>query len=162
MFLIFPKLVDIQRLNTDAQVVERTVNTSLRDLLAANANDGTDRDDGRRYSDTLTMRAQIETGQNNALSVSPFGSTPSSDMRLVFLLSDLACMNLVSPVGRPLLKPRDRLVAIRDEMGNVIQSFPDPPGMFFLEVVPSGYGFGSGAANLVVVSLEANPAGRTT
>lgn len=162
MFLIFPKIVEIQRLNTDAQVVEQTVNASLRDLLAMNANDGSDRDDGRRYSDSIFLSAQIETGQSNALSVSPFGTTPTSDMALVFLMSDLVCHGLVNADGKPLLKTRDRLVAIRDEYGRTIQTFPDPPGMFFVEVTPSGYGFGSGAANLVVVTLEANPDGRTS
>ena len=57
MFLIFPKIVEIQRLNTDAQVVEQTVNASLRDLLATYAYDGCDRDAGRRYSVSIFLSA---------------------------------------------------------------------------------------------------------
>lgn len=162
MFLVFPKYVDIARLNTDEQVTAGTVITSLRDLRATNTNDGvTERDDGRRYNDPIMLRAQIETGQNRALMMGPFGAMPDSRMKLVFLMSDLRCLGLVDANGNSLLKPRDKILRIRDEMGNTIQEFEDPPGMFFVEVTPSGFGFGSGGANLLVVTLENNPAGAT-
>lgn len=162
MFLIFPKYVDIARLNTDAQVTAGTTISSLRDLRTVNANDGvTPRDDGRRYNDPITLRAQIETGSNRSLMMGPFGAMPDSRMKLVFLMSELRCMGLIDATGNPLLKPRDMLLRIRDEMGNTIQEFEDPPGMFFVEVTPSGFGFGSGGANLLVVTLENNPAGQS-
>lgn len=163
MFLIFPKYVEIARLNTDEQVTAETAISSLRDLRAYNPNDSVnDRDDGRRYNDPILLKAQIETGANKALTMSPYGAVPDSRMKLVFLMKDLSCLGLVDAQGNTLLKPRDKILRIRDEMGNVIQEFEDPPGMFFVEVTPSGYGFGSGGANLVVVTLENNPTGGGT
>lgn len=161
MFLIFPKYVEIARLDTDAEVTAGMTLPSLRDLRVTNANDGvSERDDGRRYTDPIFLKAQIETGSNKALSMSPYGAVPDSRMKLVFLMSDLRCLGLVDAQGNPLLKPRDKLLRIRDEMGSVIQEFDDPPGMFFVEVTPSGFGFGSGGANLLVVTLENNPTGQ--
>jgi len=166
MFLIFPKLVEIARLDPDQMVSLGLYNYTLREPVVDNANDGEqERDDGRREMEThVILPAQIETGRRYYLSMSGMGGTPESDMYIVLNRLDVETYTpelIDGATGDCLLKPRDRLVCVRDESGNVVQSWPNPPGMFVDSVVPSGFGFGFGGANLFVLGLSADPKGKT-
>lgn len=79
---------------------------------------------------------------------------PNSQVVLVFHFRDLESMGLVDPAtGDALLRVNDRLVAIRDLAGNLVQAVRARPGLYATEVQPQSFGLGR-ARNLLIVRWE--------
>jgi hypothetical protein len=55
--------------------------------------------------------------------------------------------------GDALLRLNDRLVAIRDMAGNLVQAVRTPPGLYATEVQPQSFGLGR-ARNLAIVTFH--------
>jgi hypothetical protein len=63
-------------------------------------------------------------------------------------------MGLVDPAtGDALLRVNDRLVAIRDLGGALVQAVRTPPGLYATEVQPTSFGLGL-SRNLLLVTFE--------
>jgi hypothetical protein len=90
------------------------------------------------------------------------GNSPRSVLELVFHFADLERLGLVdSATGDALIQVGDRLAAIRDLCGDLVQLVRDPPGAFVTEARPIGFGLGMlrPQRNFLLVTLEARRLG---
>ena len=105
----------------------------------------------------LEVLCQVENGRQDELRMGPTGNTPDSRLSLVLHFADLERAGLVHPqTGEALLRTGDRLDALKQRDGTLVQRFRNPPGLFATEVRPIGFGLGRGASrrNLLLVSFE--------
>jgi len=96
---------------------------------------------GRRELPPIRIRAQVEPAEHEDPVQAAAGTVPRSRMGLVFDWRDLERTGLVDPsTGGALLRPGDRLVAIYDLAGRVVQVIRTPPGLYLTEARPIGFG----------------------
>lgn len=98
----------------------------------------------------ITLHAQIESRSFEQLMQMYQGNAPRSQIDLVFHFRELEANGLVDANGLPMLYIGDRLHRILDKAGNLVQTIPNPPGLFAMEILPRSFGFGG--RNLLVVS----------
>ena len=161
--LIFPFLVEIAQLDTAATAADPDAGGPLTSgydpifrapvkVLAA----PTDQlgADSRVESGPITVRAQIEPAQFEALEMMLSGDSPNSRFAIVLHYRDLEAAGLVDPTtGRPLIRKRDRLVRILTTKGVPVETIPNPPGLFCTQVQSTGFGPG-GSRNLLLLVFE--------
>lgn len=112
------------------------------------------RRDARREMAPILVRCQVEVGAFEALQQLASGTSPSSQVTLVFHFRDLERMGLVDPAsGDSLLRVNDRLVAIRDLAGALVQAVRSRPGLYATEVQPQSFGLGR-SRNLLLVTFQ--------
>ena len=112
------------------------------------------RRDARDEMPPIRLPCQVEVGAFEALQQLAAGSSPGAQVTLVFHFRDLERMGLVDPPsGDALLRVNDRLVAIRDLTGALVQAVRTPPGLYATEVQPQSFGLGR-ARNLLLVRWE--------
>ena len=164
--LIFPFLAELYRLDTRA--------TATTDPDGAGPLTGgydpdfkepvlVDRDgDGigeriREEHDPVRVLCQVEPDAFEAMRMMASGNVPKSSIELVFHFADLERLDLVdAATGDALVRPGDRLAAIRDVEGTLIQSIRTPPGLYVTEARPTGFGLGRArpSRNLLMVSFS--------
>lgn len=159
--LIFPKLATIGRLDTAATNLSTPgVNSALRTMRTTNANDGSPRVQAQKYV-SITLEAQVETGQEKNARMTPMGNSPNSNLRLVFDRGDCESAGLLDPAtGESLLKTGDRLESITELDGTSYWS-PRHGHTAYLRVTQAeltDLGFRSGAST-VVLHIEERPTG---
>jgi hypothetical protein len=111
--------------------------------------------DARKEADHIFVPCQIEPEVFDALNMIVSGDVPNAKLGLVFHYADLEQMGLVdATTGQPLIRKNDRLVAIRECDGTLIETIPDPPGLFATEPQSRGYGLSGGKRNLLLVTFE--------
>ena len=102
----------------------------------------------------IKLRCQVEPATFEALRQFNTGAVPDRSITLIFHFRDLERVGLVEPAtGNPLLRVNDRLVAISDLQGNVVQTVRNPPGLFATEVQPRSFGIGL-CRNLLLVKYD--------
>ena len=102
----------------------------------------------------LMLPCQVETGEHDKLQQFPSGQANSTAVTLVFHFQDLEDQGLVDAVtGRAKLNTNDRLVAIYETGGALVQKYPDPPGLFLVSAQPDGFGLHGLRRNLLVVQF---------
>ena len=110
--------------------------------------------DARKEMPSIRIPCQVEVGTFEALQQLASGNSPDSKVTLVFHFRDLERMGLVDPgTGDALLGVNDRLVAIHDLVGNLVQAVRTPPGLYATEVQPQSFGLGLNR-NLLLVTFE--------
>ncbi len=110
--------------------------------------------DARKEKPPLRVPCQVEVGAFEALQQLATGTSPNSRVTLVFHFQDLERMGLVDLAsGDALLRVNDRLVAIHDLAGNLVQRVRTPPGLYATEVQPQSFGLGL-ARNLLLVTFD--------
>jgi hypothetical protein len=110
--------------------------------------------DARREMPPIRVPCQVEVGAFEALQQLAAGNSPSSHVTLVFHFRDLERLGLVDPAsGDALLRVNDRLVAIRDLAGALVQAVRARPGLYASEVQPQSFGLGR-ARNLLLVTFQ--------
>ncbi len=110
--------------------------------------------DARREQPPIRIPCQVEVGTFEALQQLASGNSPNSKVTLVFHFRELERMGLVdAATGDALLRVNDRLVAIRDLAGNLVQAIRTPPGLYATEVQPQSFGLGL-CRNLLLVTFE--------
>jgi len=106
-----------------------------------------------RKENTIFALAQVDTTFFERLQQLRSGNSPDLVVELTFHISDLECRELInSATGDTTIKVDDRLVAIRDCDGALIQTIPTPPGLYATHVRPSA--FMGRDRNLFVVTFE--------
>ena len=96
--------------------------------------------DQRQEKAPIQVPAQVEFGPFEKLRQAYSGNLPDSRVVLVLDFDDLSRLNLIDPgTNETLLRANDRVVSISNGNGQVIESFPNPPGLFVTELRP-GYG----------------------
>jgi len=110
--------------------------------------------DARKEMPPIRIPCQVEVGAFEALQQLASGNSPDAKVTLVFHFRDLERMGLVDPgTGDALLRANDRLAAIHDLAGNLVQSIRTPPGLYATEVQPQSFGLGL-SRNLLLVTFE--------
>ncbi len=108
----------------------------------------------RREQPPIRLPCQVEIGTFEALQQLASGASPNSKVVLVFHFRDLERVGLVDPATKDaLLRVNDRLVAIHDLDGNLVQAIRTPPGLYATEVQPQSFGLGL-CRNLLLVTFE--------
>jgi hypothetical protein len=158
--LINPFLAEIARLDTDATAADPDdagpltsgYDPDFKETIVLD--DAGLRVDARREMPPVLVPCQVEVGAFEALQQLAGGNSPNSQVTLVFHFRDLERMGLVDPVsGDALLRVNDRLVAIRDLAGVLVQAVRARPGLYASEVQPQSFGLGR-ARNLLLVTFQ--------
>jgi hypothetical protein len=108
----------------------------------------------------VRLPCQVEPGDDQALGLSAAGDVPRSQLRLVLHLRDLERASLVDlATGRALVRPGDRLGALYDRAGALVETFA--AGLFLVEATPLSYGLGlrRPRPNLLLCSFLDRPQG---
>lgn len=112
----------------------------------------------------LQIPAQVDAYDSghedfDRLQMLPTGDAKSAVMILILHFADLEAMGLVdATTGRSLIKQGDRLNALYRPTGELIQTFPNPPGLFCREAEPIGIGF-DGQRNLLKLTFQSRDQG---
>lgn len=89
----------------------------------------------------VRLPCQIEPDTFEMLEMHAAGNSPRTQLRLVFHFSDLERAGLVDPTtGTARVQVGDRLGAIFDSQGVLVQSIRTPPGLYVTEARPIGFG----------------------
>ena len=110
----------------------------------------------------VRLPCQVDTRVFEELRMLASGNAPRSQLDLVFHFKDLERQGLVdSASGDALVRPGDRLAAIYDKGGRLVQAVRTPPGLYVTEARPIGFGLGVARPrrNLLAVTFEARQQG---
>ena len=158
--IINPFLVEIARLDTVATAADPDgagplasgYDPDFKETVVLD--DAGARRDARREMPPVLVPCQVEVGAFETLRQLASGNSPDSRVTLVFHFRDLERMGLVAPAsGDALLRVNDRLVAIRDLGGGLVQAVRTPPGLYATEVQPQSFGLGR-SRNLLLVTFD--------
>lgn len=105
----------------------------------------------------VRLPCQVEPQRVERLRHHAGANAPASTVVLILHFKDLERQGLVSPTGQALLQPSDRLGALYDRHGTLVQTIRTPPGLYLTEARPLGFGLGRGRArrNLLHLTFEA-------
>lgn len=151
--LIFPFLIELAPLDTAA--TESTdpdgagpLTSGYDALFRAPVKVLADSDDqvgvkARVEGALIQLPAQIEPDQMEQLAMLLSGESPESNrFRVVCHYNDLEDQGLVNADGTPAVRKRDRLTRILDLDGNLVETIPNPPGLYVEQVMSRGWGLG--------------------
>lgn len=159
--LINPFLAELAQLDTEATAADPDAagplasgyDPDFRETVIVPAATGRGVD-ARKEKAPLRIPCQVEVGAFEALQQLAAGNSPNSRLTLVFHFEDLERMGIVDPsTGDALVRVNDRLVAIRDLAGSLVQAVRTPPGLYATEVQPQSFGLGL-SRNLLLVTFE--------
>jgi hypothetical protein len=111
----------------------------------------------RREHPAVRLPCQVESDTFEALQMYAAGHSPRSHLRLVFHFTHLERAGLVdAATGDALVRVGDRLGAIYDAAGTLVQSIRTPPGLYVTEARPIGFGLfmPRPRRNLLLVSFD--------
>lgn len=160
--LIYPFLVDIARLDTDATAEDPAGSGPAglgydddfnEPVIVPPATDTSTRGSVRRVESVVQLHAQIEDESWEVLSMLGTGRSPTGQVRCVLHFKELETLALLDPNGLPLLRVNDRLAAIRRRSGALIQTVPNPPGLHCIQAQPRSFWVGS-QRNLFLMVFE--------
>jgi hypothetical protein len=161
--LIFPFIFDIAQLDTEATAADPDVagpltsgyDDEFREPVIIPPASGSARGVSARKESIIQVRAQFEEGSFETQTMMLTGNSPRSIIKLVLHYQDLEDAGLVEiATGRPMLRINDRLVAVREiDNGALIETFPDPPGVYCIEVQSRSFGLGT-HRNLLLMTFQ--------
>ncbi len=139
--LIQPFLAEMHRLDLAAMAAAGRLDEDYREVKGE-----------RIEMDPVLIPAQIEPDSFQRQMRRELGDVKAGVFGLTFHFADLEELGLVDAgTGIALIHPNDRMGAIHEMDGTLVQQFPDPPGMYVEEATPS---FGIGRKrNLLIVRL---------
>lgn len=111
----------------------------------------------RREHPPVLLPCQVESEAFEALQSFAAGNSPRTHARLVFHFSHLERAGLVDAAsGDALVRVGDRLGAIFDSAGELVQRVRTPPGLYVTEARPIGFGLflPRPRRNLLLVSFD--------
>lgn len=79
------------------------------------------------------------------------------DLTLTLFEPDLVALGLMDASGRPALYAGDRIGALEQIDGTIVETFPNPPGLFVVGIERAGHGlaaFGTPRNNLCLVYAQ--------
>lgn len=164
--LIFRFLAEIHRLDTISMATSDPdgsgplISGYDPDFKESVLRDSNDDGLGERYRaefPSVRIPCQVDTKAFEELQMLASGNAPRSRIDLVFHFKDLERMELIdATTGDALIRPGDRLSAIRDLCGDLVQEVRTPPGLYVTEARPIGFGLNmtKPSRNLLLVSFE--------
>lgn len=164
--LIFPFLAELFRLdtagtaNTDpdgAGPLTSSYDPDFKEPVGIDTNDDGIGERIRAEHPAVRIPCQVEPKTFEELRMFAAGNSPRSRVELVFHFRDLERLSLVdAPSGDALVRPGDRLGALHDKAGALVQSVRTPPGLYVTEARPIGFGLHRPRPhrNLLLVAFE--------
>jgi len=164
--LIFAFLAEVFRLDAAAMAatdpdgagpLTSGYDPDFKEPVLVDANDDGIAEPLRREHPPVRIPCQVEPDAFDVLSMSASGNAPRSKLELVFHFRELERLSLVDPTtGDALIRPSDRLAAIYDLEGRLIQAVRTPPGLYVTESRPIGFGLHRArpSRNLLLVTFE--------
>jgi len=169
--LVFRFLAEVYRLDTAAMAVDPDglgaltsgYDEDFKEPVLVDANGDGVAEAFRRECPPVRIPCQVEPEAFEALRMTAAGNAPRSALDLVFHFGDLERLGLVDAAsGDALVRPGDRLGALYDVDGRLVQAVRTPPGLYVTEARPIGFGLNRRrpTRNLLLVSLQDRAAGR--
>ena len=164
--LIFPFVAELFRLdtagtaNTDpdgAGPLTSGYDPDFKEPVGVDTNDDGIGERVRAEHPAVRVPCQVEPKTFEELRMFAAGNSPRSRVELVFHFRDLERLSLVDvPSGDALVRPGDRLGALYDKAGALVQSVRTPPGLYVTEARPIGFGLHRPRPhrNLLLVAFE--------
>ena len=168
--LIFQFLAELHRLDTAAMVlggpsIPPGYDDDFKEPILIDCDDDGVAEPFRRAHPSVRIPCQVEPEAFEALRMTASGNTPRSSIQLVLHFRDLEKLGLVdSASGDALIRPSDRLGALHDRDGQLVQAVRTPPGLYVTEARPIGFGLNRRrpSRNLLLVSFQDRAAARST
>jgi hypothetical protein len=164
--LIFKFLAEMCRLDTHAMAtvdpdgpapLEGGYDPDFKEPVVVDQDDDGIGERVRQEYPSVRVPCQVDTKAFDELRMMASGNAPRSRLDLVFHFKDLERMGLVDAAsGDALIRPGDRLAAIRDLCGDLVQEVRTPPGLYVTEARPIGFGLNMARPrrNLLLVTFE--------
>jgi hypothetical protein len=169
--LIYAFLADIHRLDADAMAAvdpdgpgpaRSGLDPDFREPVLLDQDADGVAEPWRREHPVVQIPCQVEPGPADALQMASTGNAPRTSVSLVFHFADLERLELVErATGEALLRPGDRLRALRTRDGVLTQSFRS--ALYAIEVRPLGFGLSLSRPrrNLLLVLFQSRIAARS-
>lgn len=159
--LIFPFIAELAQLDTVAMArdpdgsgpLTSGYDLDFREPIIIKATPDDVKGEALREESCIRLRCQIEDNVFEAVRQVLGGTSPDSKITLVFHFKELEEKNLIDDNGRAMIRLHDRLRAIYDCDENLIETIPNPPGLFVNDVTSAGFGIGR-QRNLLIVGLK--------
>ena len=129
----------------------------FREPVLVDANDDGLGERRRRELPAVHVACQVEPAAIEEQRMYPAGNSPRSKLMLLFHFTDLERQALVDPeTGEALIRPGDRLAALYDRGGRLVQAVETTPGLYAVEARPIGFGLSRWRPrrNLLLVTFE--------
>jgi len=162
--LIWPMLIELGQLDTDATAADPDGAGSLtrgydddfhEPVVVPPADvDSSTRGTLWRVETMVSFYAQLEDNTYELLQMLATGRSPMGQLKVVVHFTELERRGLIAADGMPTIHVNDRLAAVYQANGTLIQQIANPPGLFCVEVQPRLGGLG-GTRNLLLLSFEA-------
>jgi hypothetical protein len=164
--LIYRYLAELHRLDAAAMAaadpdgpgpLESGFDPDFKEPVLVDLDDDGVGERARQEHRPIRVPCQVEPDVVEALRVLPAGQSPRAKVVLTFHFRSLERLGLVHPgSGAPIIQPGDRLGALYDRHGALVQAIRNPPGLFVTETKPSGFGLGMARPrrNLLLVTFE--------
>jgi hypothetical protein len=164
--LIFPFLAEIHRLDTHAMAttdpdgpgpLDSGYDPDFKEPALVDTNDDGIGERVRVEHSPVRLPCQVEPKTFEELRMFAAGNSPRSRIELVFHFRDLERAGLVDgPSGDAMIRPGDRLAALYDKAGALVQAIRTPPGLYVTEARPIGFGLDRRRPrrNLLLVAFE--------
>jgi hypothetical protein len=155
--LIFAFLAELHRLDTLATATTPPgYDEDFKEPALVDTGDAIGERIRREYPPVL-LPCQVESETFEALQEFASGNSPRSHVRLVFHFLHLERASLVdAATGDALVRVGDRLGAIFDSAGELVQRVRTPPGLYVTEARPTGFGLSMRRPrrNLLLVTFD--------
>jgi hypothetical protein len=170
--LIFRFVAQLHRLDTAALAQDDPdgagpltggYDPDFREPVLVDADDDGIAEQLRRELPPIRVPCQVEPEAFEALRMTPNGNAPRSELALVFHFRDLERLGLVDTAsGDALIRVGDRLGALYDVAGNLVQAVRTPPGLYVVEARPIGFGLhrAKPSRNLLLTTFSDRPEAR--
>jgi len=164
--LIFPFLAELFRLDTAGTSgtdpdgpgpLTSGYDPDFKEPVGVDTNDDGIAERARTEHPPVRVPCQVEPKTFEELRMFAAGNSPRSRIELVFHYRDLERLALVDlPTGEALVRPGDRLGALYDKAGALVQTVRTPPGLYVTEARPIGFGLHRPrpSRNLLLVAFE--------
>lgn len=164
--LVFAFVAELHRLDTKGLATEDPdgagplvsgYDPDFKEPVLVDTNDDGIGERIRKEHPPVRIPCQVEPDAFEAMQEYASGNSPRSRVRLVVHFADLERMGLVDPgSGDAMIRVGDRLGAIYDLGGALVQAVRTPPGLFVTEAKPMGFGLNlpRPRRNLLLVTFE--------
>jgi hypothetical protein len=152
--LIFPFLAELHRLD---RAGTSQLDPDFKESVAVDTDDDGIGDRARGEHPPVRVPCQVEAKTFEELRMFASGNSPRSRVELTFHFGDLERLGLVhAATGDALICPGDRLGALLDRTGRLVQTVRTPPGLYVTEARPIGFGLHRSRPrrNLLLVAFE--------
>jgi hypothetical protein len=172
--LIFAFLAEIYRLDKAAMLksdpdgagpLSSGYDADFKEPVLIDVDDNGVAEPYRREYPAVRVPCQIEPESFEALRLNSSGNAPKTSLELIFHFRDLERLGLVDKTtGDALIQVSDRLAAIYDLDGQLVQTVRTPPGLYVTESRPIGFGLHRSRPqrNLLLTTFQDRSPNRST